>query len=297
MGEGEPPAIEGREFENDQTNLEVLVERAKGGDRAALEAIVERVRDRIYNLAVRMLWHPADAEDATQEILIRIITHLGSFRGESAFTTWAYRVASNYLLTTRKRRAEREELTFERFAEQLDEGMGPASPNLANDVETGMLLEEVKIGCTQGMLLCLDRDHRLAYILGHVFGLTSNEAAEIAGTSAATFRKRLSRARGRLHGFMAQKCGLVNPANPCRCARRLDHAIQIGRVDPGNLLFAGHGAPVEPDRSALDAVREMEQLYSAADLLRGHPRYAAPGETAEVVRRLLDASPLRITAD
>jgi RNA polymerase sigma factor (sigma-70 family) len=280
-----------------ETNLEVLVERAKDGDRAALEAVVEAVRHRIYNLAVRMLWHPADAEDATQEILIRIITHLGSFRGESAFTTWTYRVASNYLLTTRKRRAEREELTFERFAEQLDEGLGPEPPNLADDVETRLLVEEVKIGCTQGMLLCLDRDHRLAYILGHVFGLTSNEAAEISGTSAATFRKRLSRARGRIHGFMARKCGLVNPTNPCRCTRRLDHAMQIGRVVPGNLLFAGHGISAEPDRSTLDAVREMEQLHSAADLLRGHPQYAAPGQTAEVIRRLLDASTLRVTAE
>ena len=123
---------------------------------------------------MRMLWHPADAEDATQEILVRIVTHLGSFRGESAFTTWVYRVASNYLLTTRKRRAEREELTFERFAEQLDEGLAPDVPGPAAEVENRLLVEEVKLGCSQGMLLCLDRDHRLAYILGDVFGVTES---------------------------------------------------------------------------------------------------------------------------
>jgi RNA polymerase sigma factor (sigma-70 family) len=158
-----------------KTPIEILVARAQEGDRAALEAVIAGVRDRIYNLALRMLWHPADAEDATQEILVRLVTHLGSFRGESAFTTWAYRVASNYLLTTRKRRAEREELTFERFAEQLDEGLAPEAPGPAAEVENRLLVEEVKLGCSQGMLLCLDRDHRLAYILGDVFGVTSQE--------------------------------------------------------------------------------------------------------------------------
>jgi len=67
--------------------MEDLVARAQAGDRAALETVIAGVRDRVYNLAMRMLWHPADAEDATQEILVRIITHLGSFRGESVFTT------------------------------------------------------------------------------------------------------------------------------------------------------------------------------------------------------------------
>ena len=115
--------------------MDDLIARAREGDRAALEGVLDGVRDRIYNLALRMLWHPADAEDATQEILIRIVTHLGSFRGESAFSTWSYRVAANYLLTTRKRRAEREELTFERFAEQLDEGLAPEQPDPAAELE------------------------------------------------------------------------------------------------------------------------------------------------------------------
>jgi RNA polymerase sigma factor (sigma-70 family) len=277
--------------------LESLVTRAQEGDRAALEAVITAVRDRIYNLALRMLWHPSDAEDATQEILVRLVTHLGSFRGESAFTTWAYRVAANYLLTTRKRRAEREELTFERFAEQLDNGLAPEAPGPATEVEQRLLVEEVKLGCWQGMLLCLDREHRLAYILGEVFGLTSQEAAEIAGISPVAFRKRLSRARARLHAFMERKCGLVNRDNPCRCARRVDHAVQVGRVDPNHLLFATHPVRLEPDATTRDVVREMEQLHSAADLLRGHPDYAAPGKATEVIRGLLDRSPrLRVLA-
>ena len=273
------------------TPIETLVARAQEGDRAALEAVIAGVRDRIYNLALRMLWHPADAEDATQEILVRLVTHLGSFRGESAFTTWAYRVASNYLLTTRKRRAEREELTFERFAEQLEAGIAPDVPGPAAEVENRLLVEEVKLGCSQGMLLCLDRDHRLAYILGDVFGVTGQEAAEIVGISPVAFRKRLSRARARLHGFMERNCGLVNPANPCRCALRVNHAVQVGRIDPDQLLFATHPVQLEPDEATHEVVHEMDQLHSAAELLRGHPDYAAPGKATEVIRGLLARSP------
>jgi RNA polymerase sigma factor (sigma-70 family) len=275
--------------------LEELVERARAGDRAALEAVVLAIQDRVYNLAIRMLWHPADAEDATQEILVRVITSLGSFRGESAFSTWVYRVAANHLLTTRKRRAEREELTFARFAEQLDEGLAPAAPGPAAEVEQRLLVEEVKIGCTQGMLLCLDRDQRLAYLLGEVFGLTSRESAEILGITPAAVRKRLSRARQRLHGFMRRRCGIVNPESPCRCARRVDHAVRIGRVDPERLLFAAHPT-LPPDARTLTAVREMEQLHSAGDVLRDHPRYAAPERTIAAIRRLLDSPTLEVVA-
>ncbi len=66
-----------------------------------------------------MLYHPFDAEDASQEILLKIITHLGTFRGESAFSTWMYRVAANHLLTIRKRRAENEAMSFEEYQESL----------------------------------------------------------------------------------------------------------------------------------------------------------------------------------
>jgi DNA-directed RNA polymerase specialized sigma24 family protein len=70
-----------------------------------------------------MLWHPEDARDATQEILTRVITHLGGFRRESAFMTWTYRIAANYLSSVRKGRLEEQSYTFERFGGELDEGL------------------------------------------------------------------------------------------------------------------------------------------------------------------------------
>jgi RNA polymerase sigma factor (sigma-70 family) len=267
-----------------------LVERSLRGDRVALEELLAAARDDVYNLAVRMLWHPADAEDATQEVLLKVITHLSGFRREASFRTWVLRVASNHLLTTRKRRAERERLTFPIFATQLADGLDePAATG--GEVDEALLVEEVKIGCTQAMLLCLDRDHRLAYLLGSVFALGGDEAAEVLGVEPAAYRKRLQRARERIRSFMAGHCGLVDPANPCRCRRRLGRAVAAGRVDPRNLLFATHArrdGPLGPP------IAEMEALHRAADELHRSPAYAAPGRIAERLRGLLEGRTLSL---
>src|SRR4051812_47168627 len=185
---------------------------------------------------MRMLWHPQDAEDATQEILLRVVTRLDRYRGESAVTTWAYRIAVNYLLTTRKRRAEQQSMTAAEFAEDL--AAGAADPPA--DVDSELLAEEVKIGCTHAMLMMLDRPHRLAFILGDVFDLDSDTAATLSKVTAATHRQRLARSRQRIRGFMSTHCGLVNRSAVCRCARRIAPAIAQGRVAPLEPLFARH---------------------------------------------------------
>jgi RNA polymerase sigma factor (sigma-70 family) len=264
-------------------DVDRLVQRALRGDRSALEALLGGVRDDVYNLAVRMLWHPADAEDATQEVLLTVVTHLSGFRREASLRTWVLRIAANHLLRTRKRRAERERLTFPIFGAQLAEGLDePAA--VGAEVDETLLVEEVKIGCTQAMLLCLDRDHRLAYVLGSVFGLTGEEAADVLGIEPAAYRKRLQRARERIRSFMAGHCGLVDPANPCRCRRRLGRAIAAGRVDPRNLLFAAHP---RRDDALGRPIAEMEALHRAAEELHRSPAYAAPERLADHLRRVL----------
>ncbi len=83
-----------------------LAAAAAAGDRAALEALLGRHQGWVHNLALRMLWDAHDAEDATQEILVKIATRLASFRGESAVRTWVWRVAANRLLSRRRGRVE-----------------------------------------------------------------------------------------------------------------------------------------------------------------------------------------------
>jgi RNA polymerase sigma factor (sigma-70 family) len=267
-------------------SLEDLARGARDGDRGCLERLVAAVQDRIYGLALRMLWHPEDARDATQEILIRIVTRLGAFRGASSFATWAYRVAANYLLTARKSRLEEQRYTFQRFGEELDEGLSDAreSPETA---ETLLLIEEVKIGCTLGMLTCLDRPHRLAYILGEILELEGEEAARILGIRATAFRKRLSRARAAVVAFTRAKCGLVNPERPCRCRRRVSSALRLGRVVPGHLLFASDVTRAREFAAVLAEIRRLESVRRAAALFRSHPPFAAPADVTHAIRRLL----------
>lgn len=265
--------------------LEELARDAAAGDRDAAAAVIAAVAGDVYGLALRMLWHPADAEDAAQEVLIKVLTRLDSFRGESALRTWVFRIACNHLLNVRRGRIERQGLSFEAMRRDLAEGLGPPA---ADSAEDRVLVEEVKIGCTRAMLQCLDREHRLAYVLGAVYELPGEDAAALLGIAPAAFRKRLSRARDRIRAFMEGTCGLLRPDNACRCARRVQPALRLGRVDPRQLLFQGRPAPEAP--SLLRAVGEMERLHDeAAAIHRASPDVAAPAALLDRVRRLLDS--------
>jgi RNA polymerase sigma factor (sigma-70 family) len=252
-------------------SLEQEVARAVAGDRAALERVVGRIHADVHRLALRFLWHPQDAEDATQEILIRVITRLETFRGESAFRTWVFRVATNALLTMRARRAELRALTVPEFAADLERGLSDASPDGDSPVEHALLLEEVRVGCTMAMLLCLDRPHRLAYILGEIIGLDHKEAAVALEIRPDAFRARLSRARRTITSLMTGRCGLVNPSNACRCRRRVSTAVELGRVDPHNLLFASSAARARAFPEVLATIRSLEDGQRAAALYRAQP--------------------------
>jgi len=236
---------------------------------------------------LRFLWHPEDARDATQEILIRVITHLGGFRFESAFTTWVYRVSSSYLIKARQSRLERQHYTFERFGAELDAGLSDEALQMESEVETTLLLEEIKIGCTLAMLLCLDRPQRLAYILGDILELPGNDAAQILEITSAAFRKRLSRARAEIVSFMRSKCGLINPRNSCRCSRRLKQALKMNRIDPQNLLFAHDGNSAKRFPEVLNKIRTLEETQRAVALYRSHPELASPEDFVPFVKKLV----------
>ena len=124
--------------------LDILVVRAKESNREALESLVRAVQMDVYSLAMRFLWHPQDAENAAQEILIRVITGLAGFKGESCFRTWIYRVASNTLLTLGKKRMELTALSFEGFGEALTAGLSDVPLTDTHDIAEELLLEEVR---------------------------------------------------------------------------------------------------------------------------------------------------------
>src|SRR5689334_14207418 len=136
--------------------LNELVRQAQSGYGAALEGVVRAIQDDVFDLALRMLGDADDARDASQEVLVRIVTKLGSFRGESQFRTWVYRVAANALLNFRGE-MRRKEISFEQAGAQLDaanDHAAPSSPSV--DPANEALVNEVKLVCAHGMLLCLD---------------------------------------------------------------------------------------------------------------------------------------------
>lgn len=176
--------------------LEERAERAAAGDSAALSRLVEEVQHPVYRLALRFLGHPEDAKDATQEILVRLITHLGQFEGRSQFMTWAYTIAVRQLMRTRKRQLESAVKGAEAFAAALDRGLADRDFT-AEEAEYRLLSAEVRISCTYAMLLCLSRPLRASYILGDAMGMPDTVAAEICGITPAAQRQRLARAAAR----------------------------------------------------------------------------------------------------
>lgn len=271
------------------TDLETCARAAALGDRAAAERLLAAVHDEIYQLALRMLGHPQDAEDATQEILVILLTHLGTFRADSAFRTWSFRIASNHLL--RARRGRLEVVTFESISSVLDAGLHDSGANVPG-AEERLLAIEVRLRCTQAMLLALDRDHRLAFLLGEVFSLSGEEAAAVLEIDGATYRKRLSRARLRLLTFLRATCGLYDESSPCRCVKQVGPAVRAGMLKPQELLLADH--PVHGRGSDLETcATEVDELLRLGSVLR-HPQYATPPGLVARIRALLDSGQLRL---
>jgi RNA polymerase sigma factor (sigma-70 family) len=260
------------------TTLESAALKAVAGDKDALNQVVSGVQDEIYGLSLRMLCNREDAEDATQEILIRIVTHLAQFDFRSRLKTWAYRIAVNYILDVKKSAAERMRSSFEQFAEEIVRGIRSDAPP---ESEQLLLLEEVKIGCTFGMLQCLDREHRLAYILGEIMEFSGPEAAEVLNISPVLFRKRLQLARSSLIDFTKRYCGLVSDTAPCRCNRQIPSALQNGRITPRVCNFAAAPSSFEQTRAM---VRQVEEARWAIQVHRtNHPR----GASVDFARRLV----------
>jgi RNA polymerase sigma factor (sigma-70 family) len=266
----------------------MLVNQAKNGNKGAFEEVVRRIQDLIYGLAIRMLWHPDDAEDATQEILIKIITHLDSFRGECAFTSWVYRISSNHLLTTIKSRAEKNIHNFNDFEAILDRELPESSPNADFGAEQSLVMQEIMIGCTMGMLTCLNRSLRLAFILGDITEIDSDSGGYILNISSTAFRKRVSRARELLGNFMQKKCGLVNPDNSCRCSQFVDFAIKNQGRNPEKYLFADHACRMKTDVIPGKQLQEIDELQRMIVVFRSHPEYSAPGKFVEEIKAMID---------
>ena len=195
-----------------------LIIESLNGNKKSLEKLIKSIDGYVYNLSIRFLWNKSDAEDATQEILIKVITNLGKFEEKSKFNTWVYRIAVNYLVNLKRKTSfEKTPISFSKFSKDLSNIKEPVSYDAP---DKDLLDKEMKTGCTLAMLQCLDRELRMVFILGSVLKIKSNIASEILGITPANFRKRLEKSRKLIGSFLGSNCGVYNPKNKCRCKRK-----------------------------------------------------------------------------
>jgi RNA polymerase sigma factor (sigma-70 family) len=256
-----------------------LVARALEGDRSGLETLLRRHQPWIYNVAFRMVMVPQDAEDVTQEVLIKVLTKLSTFdRGKAAFRTWLYRIVANHVINMRQRGYEAAISRIEDYY-SLIARVPDQEPD--SSPETQMAVADIRNACVMGVFLCLERQQRLAFVLAIAFEVTDAEGSEILGVSRAAFRQLLSRGRGRLHEYGQGNCGVMNPAAPCRCAKKAHAFMRDGVYDARRGMFAQEDAPRLADVVGEKMQRFDSEIYAEyARVVRGQPFYRPPEMTA-----------------
>ncbi|WP_242086554.1 RNA polymerase sigma factor [Aestuariivivens sediminis] len=254
----------------DSTDLSLINESVKG-NKFALKNLIIRHQIYIFNLALKLTKSTEDAEDLTQEVLIKAISSLSNFKHKSKFRTWLYRITVNHFLNSKKKNTELNVVDFESYFNAIDQIPDKELTDFEK-TEYSETIEEIRINCTAGMLLCLDREQRIIYVLGEMFRIDHNLGAEIMGISKGNFRIRLMRAREDLYNWMNKRCGLVNKENPCRCSKKTKVLIEKGIVNPNKLIF-NHGYKKKvydlSEKKAVQITDTVDDLY--VQIFQSHP--------------------------
>ncbi len=176
-----------------------LVNAARSGDRAAMDTLLRRHYDRVHAICRRITGSSSDADDATQEVLIKLVRSLDHFDGRSRFTTWVYRVATNTALDELRRRGRRPALQIVESAEAVDH------TDEAGSIDGRIVLEAA--------LAQLPDDQRAAVVLRDVTGLDYQEIADVLAIPVGTAKSRVARGRLRLNEVYRSGQDLDPPGN------------------------------------------------------------------------------------
>ncbi len=213
-----------------------LISKYNQGDSKSLESLLKMYEPFIYNVAWKFAGDPESAKEICQDVLIKIATKLNTFQGKSAFKTWVYKIAYNEFLQTKRRPMESKWDGFDEFSHDLNK---IPSPELSaeEELEKQDRTKTARFRCMTGMLMCMSREQRLIYLIGHVFNVDHNVGAEVFGISKENYRKKLSRAKKDFQTFANGQCGLVNTNNPCRCSKKAKAMEAAGRMQTDKRLF------------------------------------------------------------
>ncbi|MGE8721341.1 RNA polymerase sigma factor [Leptospira terpstrae] len=275
-----------------------LLESSLAGKTNALEELIQIFQPKVFSLALKFLWNPEDAEDATQEILVKVITNLGSFRKESKLSTWIYRIASNHLINIQKSKMERRKVHLRAVRDELHRTQRTYNPSTQfsqhlTDEETSTKISElvlhVQVACTYAMLQGLSRPYRMAYLLGEVFQTSSEEGASVMSIRPEAFRQKLSRSRKQMEAFLGKECSLTKADNPCHCPNRITYATRAGRINSylklsEQMKLDGRWKEIKP------MMADTSKIRKAAEVFRSHPEYLPKKNQLENIRILLHNS-------
>jgi RNA polymerase sigma factor (sigma-70 family) len=173
---------------------DLLIRMVKAGKAEAYRALVERYQDMVYNLCYKILLDEDEAKDAAQETFIKIYQVLGSFREDSKFSTWLYRIASNMALGKARRKKRAVPLEDARYVAS-DEQTGNNQPDNMSQEERSKYLHLA--------LAQLDENDRLLLSLYYLEEVSMDETAEISGLDKNTVKVRMHRARKKLYNVLS----------------------------------------------------------------------------------------------
>jgi RNA polymerase sigma factor (sigma-70 family) len=264
-----------------------LVTEAQEGSQKALEKLIKLHQRFIYNIALKLVRNPDDAADLSQEVIIKMITKLNLFNGKSSFRTWLYKIVVNHFINAGKRKSELEIKSFEKYGQFLDNAFISEEMTSEEHRKYQDEINYVRNNCMTSMLLCLDRQQRIIFILGSIFNIKSAIASKLLDITSENFRQQLSRAKADLFRFMENKCGLMNPNNPCRCAKKTKGFIKKGLIDPSKSLFKSNVVK-QIQEIAFENNRKLDDLIEGKYLLffRDQP-YEDKELTEELIKTLL----------
>ena len=276
------------------TNEELLelIQKATAGDKPSLETVLLSVQDLIFNLSLRMLGTFPDAEDASQDIILKVMTHLSSFKGESSFSTWVFRIAVNHLRDYKKHMFSRFPLSFEFYGDDIQNAKTEDVPDMTQNVEKAILAEELKLSCTNVMLQCLDTESRCIFILGTMFQVDSRIAGDILGITPEAYRQRLSRVRKKMADFLTEYCGEYGKGK-CHCADRVNHAIRSRRIHPAQLYFQ----TAVPAQVMLDVKEAMEEIDGLSQEFSFCKTYQSPENLKRFIQDFLNGKSFSVVGN
>lgn len=244
------------------------------------------LQNRIFNISLRYICDFAVAEDAVQDIMLKIMKNFNTLREKEKFIPWALTITANHLKNLKKELNKFHFMNFDIMEKDCSINMPDNTPSEFEEFEKEQLLAELKISCSQAMLMCLSDQERLIYILSSMFGFNSKTGGEILEISSDNFRQKLSRIKRKMKSFLEKNCGLVNSSSVCKCNKRISYAVESKRIFRNSFQFTS-SKYLPPEFEIKQFVKQMDEIEDFMDVFNHNPEYYLPSEVQDKIKNIL----------